>query len=90
MGVIIVNCNMRSDTKSCKCGNTIFNTYQAKCVNCESTETATTAVSMALNSLTLSLNAMISVGHTNVLKVTIKRGTDLGTGNGFTYMMLCL
>ena len=43
-------------------------THHAKCVNCESTEHAMTCVLIVSNSLTLSLNAMISVGHTNVLK----------------------
>ena len=43
-------------------------THHAKWVNCESTEHAMTCVLIVSNSLTLSLNAMISVGHTNVLK----------------------
>lgn len=37
----------------------------------ESTEQATTSVLIALNSLIRSLNAIISVGQTNVLKDTI-------------------
>lgn len=40
---------------------------QARWEKCESTETPTTSVSMALNSLSLSLKAMISVGQTKVL-----------------------
>ena len=43
-------------------------THHAKWVNCESTEHAMTCVLIVSNSLSLSLNAMISVGHTNVLK----------------------
>ena len=42
--------------------------YQARWVNWESTEQATTSVLMARNSCTRSLNAMISVGQTNVLQ----------------------
>lgn len=42
--------------------------HQASIVNCESTDTPTTSALMALNSSALSLNAMISVGHINVLK----------------------
>lgn len=44
--------------------------YQARCVNWESTEQATTWVLIAWNSCTRSLNAMISVGQTNVLQNT--------------------
>ena len=40
---------------------------QAKWVNLESTEHATTSVLMVVNSFTLSLKARISVGHTKVL-----------------------
>ena len=46
-------------------------TYHAKCVYLESTEQATISVLIFLNCLTLSLNAMISVGHTNVLEKKI-------------------
>lgn len=42
----------------------------AKWLNWESTETPTIAVFNASNSLTRSLKAIISVGHTNVLKTT--------------------
>lgn len=41
---------------------------QARWVKCESTEHATTSVFILRNSSILSLNARISVGHTNVLK----------------------
>ena len=43
-------------------------TYHAKCVKTESTDTAITSVLIFLNSSTLSLNAIISVGQTNVLQ----------------------
>ena len=41
---------------------------QARCEKCESVDTPTTSALRALNSEIRSLNAMISVGHTNVLK----------------------
>ena len=41
--------------------------YQARWVNTESTEQATTSVLIARNSSILSLKAIISVGHTKVL-----------------------
>lgn len=44
--------------------------YHARWVNWESTEQATTWVLIAWNSCTRSLNAMISVGQTNVLQNT--------------------
>lgn len=44
----------------------------AKCVNCESTDAATTSTFSFLNSSTRSENARISVGQTNVLKVLEK------------------
>lgn len=44
----------------------------ARWVKCESTEHATTSVFNARNSSTLSLNAKISVGHTNVLQEKCK------------------
>ena len=44
---------------------------QAKCEKCESTETAKTSAFNALNSLIRSLNAMISVGQTNVLFIRV-------------------
>lgn len=46
--------------------------YHARWVNWESTEQATTSVLIAWNSCTRSLNAMISVGQTNVLQRTEK------------------
>ncbi len=45
----------------------LLGTYQARWVNWESTEQATTSALIARNSSTLSLNARISVGQTNVL-----------------------
>lgn len=48
--------------------------YQARWVNWESTEQATTSVLMAWNSCTRSLNAMISVGQTNVLQTEEQQG----------------
>ena len=42
--------------------------YQAKCEYWESTEQAMTSQLIARNSLTRSLNAIISVGQTNVLE----------------------
>lgn len=48
--------------------------YHARCVNCESTEQAITSVLIFLNSPTLSLKAMISVGHTKVLKYKEAKG----------------
>ena len=44
-----------------------WQSYHAKCEKWLSTEHATTSQFMALNSSTLSLNAVISVGHMNVL-----------------------
>lgn len=41
---------------------------QARWEKCESTDAPKTAVSISLNSATLSLKAMISVGHTKVLQ----------------------
>lgn len=46
----------------------INTTYQARCVNCESTEHATTSVFILRNWSMLSLKAIISVGQTKVLK----------------------
>ena len=40
----------------------------AKWLKCESVETPTTSAFTSLNSLIRSLNAMISVGQTNILK----------------------
>lgn len=48
--------------------------YHARCVNCESTEQAITSVLIFLNSPTLSLKAMISVGHTKVLQYKEAKG----------------
>lgn len=45
---------------------------QAKCVKCESTDAATTAASILLNSSMRSLKANISVGQTNVLQINVK------------------
>ena len=42
--------------------------HQAKWLKCESTETPTTSAFRSLNSCILSLNEMISVGQTKVLK----------------------
>lgn len=46
--------------------------YHAKCVYFESTEQATISVLIFLNCSALSLNAMISVGHTKVLQNKIR------------------
>lgn len=49
--------------------------YHARCVNCESMEQATTSALIARNSSTRSLNAMISVGQTNVLQGAMRGGS---------------
>ena len=46
--------------------------YHARCEKTLSVEAANTSQLMERNSSTRSLNAMISVGHTNVLKHTYK------------------
>ncbi len=56
---------------------------QARCVYLESTEQATISVSIALNSAILSLKAMISVGHTNVLIRNRKTVDNISSGTKF-------